>query len=187
MRALEPAWLRRGWIRKGKRRRDFGPSKATRRGSARGFTASAVTHRDRTGREPRSGTGESEGLHGSSDPKAAQREMASPPSDGSQSWDKWGPVATPAPITIPGVALSPALAHLALSLRGGDRIFLREGAKAQRREAFVSNLDPEAGVTSAEGASRRGWLRAFAPLRLLSKMGSHGVGYRSLIPPPLVS
>jgi len=34
--------------------------------------------------------------------KAAQREMASPPSDGSQSWDKWGPVATPAPIMIPG-------------------------------------------------------------------------------------
>jgi hypothetical protein len=27
--------------------------------------------------------------------------MASPPSDGSQSWDKWGPVATPAPILIP--------------------------------------------------------------------------------------
>lgn len=33
--------------------------------------------------------------------KAAQREMASPPSDGSQSWDKWGPVATPALIMIP--------------------------------------------------------------------------------------
>lgn len=30
------------------------------------------------------------------DPEAAQREMASPPSDGSQSWDVWGPVATPA-------------------------------------------------------------------------------------------
>jgi hypothetical protein len=33
--------------------------------------------------------------------------MASPPSDGSQSWDKWGPVATPAPILIPaGLPLS---------------------------------------------------------------------------------
>jgi hypothetical protein len=31
--------------------------------------------------------------------------MASPPSDGSQSWDKWGPVATPAPILIPGADL----------------------------------------------------------------------------------
>jgi hypothetical protein len=28
--------------------------------------------------------------------------MASPPSDGSQGWDKWGPVATPAPIIVCG-------------------------------------------------------------------------------------
>ena len=44
------------------------------------------------------------------DPEAAQREMAAPPSDGSQGWDKWGPVATPAPII-----LAPWLP----SLRGG--------------------------------------------------------------------
>lgn len=37
---------------------------------------------------------------------AAQREMASPPSDGSQGWDEWGPVATPAPIAIPDLEIS---------------------------------------------------------------------------------
>ena len=60
----------------------------------------------RTGREPRSGVrGKAKRAFApASRSKAAQREMASPPSDGSQSWDKWGPVATPAPITIPAIA-----------------------------------------------------------------------------------
>jgi hypothetical protein len=44
--------------------------------------------------------------------EAAQRETASLPSDGSQSWDKWGPVATPAPILILGPVVLP-LARLA--------------------------------------------------------------------------
>jgi hypothetical protein len=61
-------------------------------GTERGLWPRCGIRGDRPGREPRR------------DPEAAQREMASPPSDGSQSWDKWGPVATPAPIMIPPVA-----------------------------------------------------------------------------------
>jgi len=91
-------------IRKGKRRRDFGLAQATRRESPKGFTA---FRRDPPGaergfaaslRDPRRAK---RALAPASQSKAAQREMASPPSDGSQSWDKWGPVATPAPIMIP--------------------------------------------------------------------------------------
>ncbi|MEA3008806.1 MAG: hypothetical protein QOJ91_498 [Sphingomonadales bacterium] len=100
----------------GKRRRNFGSARATRRGSARGLI----------GRSSRPGGGRT-GLRGlAPEPvrratralgpearsQAAQREMASPPSDGSQSWDKWGPVATPAPIMIRGDPLA-ALAGLA--------------------------------------------------------------------------
>jgi hypothetical protein len=61
MRALEPVQASARPGPEGKRRRDFGPASATRRGSARGLRASPETQRDRTGREPRSGTGESGG------------------------------------------------------------------------------------------------------------------------------
>jgi hypothetical protein len=96
----------------GKRRRDFGSARATRRGSAGGLRAAL---RDPAGAERgfaaslRNPRGERLGPSGPRrDPKAAQREMASPPSDGSQSWDKWGPVATPAPIMIPGPVRGPS-------------------------------------------------------------------------------
>ncbi len=104
MRALEKARLRPGRIRQGKRGSGSrscpsdptgigeGPSGLSRDppGTERGFAASLRTLEESDSGpvyEARS--------------KAAQREMASPPSDGSQSWDKWGPVATPAPIMIP--------------------------------------------------------------------------------------
>lgn len=87
----------------GTRRRDSGLAQATRRGSARGLRASPETHRMPNGalaslRRPRRAK---RAFAPASRSAAAQREMASPPSDGSQGWDKWGPVATPAPITIP--------------------------------------------------------------------------------------
>ena len=65
--------------------------------------ASPETHRGPNGASrPRCGIrGDRQGVRARCDPEAAQREMASPPSDGSQSWDKWGPAATPAPIMIP--------------------------------------------------------------------------------------
>ncbi len=83
----------------GKRRRDFGPAKRPD-GDRRGACLFAETHRDPNGASrPRCGIrGKRPGLRPRRDPEAAQREMASPPSDGSQGWDKWGPVATPAPI-----------------------------------------------------------------------------------------
>jgi hypothetical protein len=89
----------------GKRRRDASSARATRRGSAGGLTASPETHRmPNEALRPRSGIrGRAARAYVyATRSKAAQRETASPPSDGSQSWDKWGPVATPAPIMIPG-------------------------------------------------------------------------------------
>jgi len=100
---------------------DFGPAQATRRESARGFTAPPETHRvPNEASRPRSGTrGKRSGRsRPPRNPKAAQREMASPPSDGSQSWDKWGPVATPAPIMIQ----APFWRILRLSFRRRDRL-----------------------------------------------------------------
>ena len=76
-------------------------------GDRRGaFGPLSETHRDPNGASrPRCGIrGKRPGLTPRRDPEAAQREMASPPSDGSQGWDKWGPVATPAPIIFWGGA-----------------------------------------------------------------------------------
>ena len=63
------------------------------------------THRGPNGSvSSRSGIqGSGRGLAPRRAPEAAQREMAAPPSDGSQGWDKWGPVATPAPIIVSGL------------------------------------------------------------------------------------
>ena len=84
-------------------------SEASRRVSSRGFglsTSPPDAERGLAACAP--GSEESEaGLAPASRSEAAQREMASPPSDGSQSWDKWGPVATPAPILIPASIADP--------------------------------------------------------------------------------
>jgi hypothetical protein len=70
--------------------------------------------------------------------EAAQREMASPPSDGSQSWDKWGPVATPAPIMIPATPSGGRRRVLALFRRGGDRLIFERRHEGTRRRGGVS-------------------------------------------------
>jgi hypothetical protein len=110
MRALETARLRPGPIRQGS---EGGISVLPERpdGDRRGASRpSAETHRVPNGASPpRSGIrGKAKRAFApASQSKAAQREMASPPSDGSQSWDKWGPVATPAPIMIPSQITGP--------------------------------------------------------------------------------
>ena len=76
----------------GDRRGAFGPPRRDPPGPERGFAASL--------RDPGKAAGASEPRR---NPEAAQREMASPPSDGSQGWDKWGPVATLAPIIDSGL------------------------------------------------------------------------------------
>ena len=84
----------------GNRRRAFGLLRRDPPGTERGLAASL--------RDP----GKAAGAFAlRRNPEAAQREMASPPSDGSQGWDKWGPVATPAPIIVSGLILAWA-AHL---------------------------------------------------------------------------
>jgi hypothetical protein len=82
-------------------------------GDRRGACPSAETHRVPNGASrPRCGIrGKRPGPRPRRDPEAAQREMASPPSDGSQGWDKWGPVATPAPIIFLAVS-SPDLRRI---------------------------------------------------------------------------
>jgi len=159
MRAWDrPASARR--FRQGKRRRDFGPAEATRRGSVRGFRASPETHRDPNGASrPRCGIrGKRSGREPRRNPEAAQREMASPPSDGSQGWDKWGPVATPAPIIVRASNCRAGAART-FSCRAPDPRFFWE--KARRR---------------------KGTKRSFAPLGLLLEMGPHGAGFAPLIP-----
>lgn len=116
--------------------------------------------------------------------QAAQREMASPPSDGSQSWDKWGPVATPAPIMIPGPSTRPPWGISRLSFpavtalfferrRKGAKAQWRNGAKAQRRNVIggsaLGAVLAVAGRLLAFG--RRPLRRVFAPLRSLLKNG----------------
>jgi hypothetical protein len=86
----------------GKRRRRLGASGATRRDRRGAFGPLPKPTGIRTrpqgfAAEPR---GKRKRRRRRDAIQAAQREMASPPSDGSQGWDKWGPVATPAPIIL---------------------------------------------------------------------------------------
>jgi hypothetical protein len=102
---LRPDRIRKGTFAAGFRSGPSGPTgigeglnRLLRRdppGTERGLAASLRNPGKAAGAKPRR------------DPEAAQREMASPPSDGSQSWDKWGPVATPAPIIDSGPANCP--------------------------------------------------------------------------------
>jgi hypothetical protein len=99
-------WRRHGFGRAGSTREaaaGFRSRSSDPTGIGEGLSSlSAETHRGPNGASrPRCGIrGKRPGLTPRRDPEAAQREMASPPSDGSQGWDKWGPVATPAPIMI---------------------------------------------------------------------------------------
>jgi cytoskeletal protein CcmA (bactofilin family) len=54
--------------------------------------------------------------------------MAAPPSDGSQGWDKWGPVATPAPIIFREARpLDPVLICVMMHSREGRKMFGKGG------------------------------------------------------------
>ena len=114
----------------GKRRRDFGSASSDPPGIGEGLRASLPKPTGtRTGlRASLRGPGEAAGAFTPRrDPEAAQREMASPPSDGSQSWDKWGPVAPPAPISVgdrrnPGAPPSPSPAKRGRGEWGSRRL-----------------------------------------------------------------
>lgn len=174
MRAQETARLRPGSIRQGSgggisvlpKRPDGnrrGASRPSRDppGAERGFTALL--------RDPRKAK---RAFAPASQSKAAQREMASPPSDGSQSWDKWGPVATPAPIMIPGRCAFGLSCISRLFFRSGDLIIFEERHEGTRQKGS-GGLPCARFTVVADFRPLAEGLPFLVPSCLLSKMGSH--------------